>query len=117
MQYVFGAHREGCVMLTKIENPEVRTVGEFSVQYADKWFRYVIVELGEDWVYKPNAEREAVVIYIADTEEELLTIPKDERNYNGFFSGGDKCGVNINPDPGVHIGGLEIEWSVSLYKP
>ena len=101
-------------MLTKIENPEVKTVGEFCEQYAEKWFRYVIVELDEDWMYKPNVEREAVVIYIADTEEELLKIPRDERSYNGFYSGGDRWGANINPDPGVHIGGLEIEWSVSL---
>ena len=100
-------------MLTKIENPEVRTVSEFREEYADKWFRYVIVELDEDWMYKTNAEIKAVVIYIADTEKELLAISQEEWTYDGFYSGGDKWGVNVNPDPGIQIGGYEIEWAVN----
>ena len=54
----------------------------------------------------------SAVIYVADTEKELLAISQEEWTYSGFHSGGDKWGVNVNPDPGIHIGGYEIEWPI-----
>ena len=103
-------------MLTKIENPEVRTVGELRNLYADNWFAYVLIGEEKEWLFKPNATRKAVVLYIADSREELSLIPRDDLVYMGFISGGDEWGVNVNPEPGIQIGGYEIEWSVNLHR-
>ena len=97
-------------MLTKIENPEIKMVREFRKQYADKWFRYLIVENDEDCLDKPPDEELSVVIYIADTEKELLTLNNADLSYGEYKNWGDYWGIDVNPEPGIQIGGLEVEW-------
>ena len=97
-------------MLTKIENSEVKMVKEFCKQYADKWFRYVTVEDDEDCLNKYPDDELSVVIYIADSREELLTLNMDESRYGKYKNWGDYWGIDVNPEPGIQIGGLEVEY-------
>ena len=103
-------------MLKRIENPEVGTVAELRNLYADNWFSYVLIGEEDEWLYKPNADREAVALYTADTREELMQIPRDDLTYMGFVSGGDEWGVDVNPEPEIQIGGCEIEWSIDFHR-
>ena len=97
-------------MLKKIETKEIKTIGELRQIYSDYWFRYIIVEKDEDWLHKPLEEVKAIVIYLADNRDEFLFVPQDEIDTTSFYSGGNDWGVNVNPEPGIQIGGIEIAW-------
>ena len=93
-------------MLRRVENEPVMTVREMSEYYPDNWFRFVILD--EASIDYPVEEALARVIFLADTEEELLRIPSEHRYEPGYPSGGDYWGVRVDPEPGIQIGGVEV---------
>jgi len=95
-------------MLRKIENGDVMTVEQLRQHYADNWFRYVIVTDAPRG--RPTYEAMARVIFLADSKDELLSIPRDQRYEPNHQSGGNDWGWNINPEQGIQIGGIEVEW-------
>jgi len=95
-------------MLRKIENGDVMTVEQLRQHYADNWFRYVIVTDAPRG--RPTYEAMARVIFLADSKDELLSIPRDQRYEVNYQSGGNDWGLNVNPEPGIQIGGIEVEW-------
>lgn len=97
-------------MLTKIENSEILTVKEFKEKYANDWFWYVNIGPEENWTYLQYKDRQVKVLFLADSKKELVNIPVKERMPNEYSGGGVEWGINVNPEPGLSIGGLEVEW-------
>jgi hypothetical protein len=95
-------------MLRKIENDDVMTVAQLRQHYSNNWFRYVIVADAPRG--RPTYEAMARVIFLADTKDELLSIPRDQRYEQSCQSGGNDWGRNVNPEPEIQIGGMEVEW-------
>jgi len=95
-------------MLQKVENQPIMTVDELKTHYPDNWYRFSIVEGNayED----PTVVELARVIYLADNEDELLDIPRDELVVPGSPGGGTDWGCNVNPEPGIQIGGMEFAY-------
>jgi len=95
-------------MLRKAFDEPVMTIAELREHYADNWFRYSIIEDAPPGCPEYNAK--ARVIFFADSNEELLSIPTEQRYAPGYPSGGDAWGKRVNPEPGVQIGGVEVAW-------
>jgi len=95
-------------MLRKIENGDIMTVAQLRQHYADNWFRYVIITDAPRG--RPDYEAMARVIFLADTEDELDSIPYEQQYEPNYQSGGLYWGENITPHPEIQIGGLEVEW-------
>jgi len=93
-------------MLRKIENGPVMSVRELREHYPDNWFCYLIIK---DAPFG-HSVREAMgrVIFLADTRDELLNIPMEQRYEPNYPNGGDYWGVRVNPEPGIQIGGVEV---------
>ena len=91
-------------MLRKVENQPVMTVEELKTHYPDNWYRYSVVEGN---AYEDPTVVELVrVIFLADSREELFEIPEEELYEPGSPGGGDSWGCNVNPEPGIQIGGI-----------
>ena len=88
-------------MVEAISSQEEKRVSEFRTKYADKWFRYMVIGSEDD---NPISR----VIHIADSKKELLTASKEEFLTAGFTEFGIDWGVNVNPEPGIQIGGTCI---------
>ena len=94
------------LMLRKVENQPVMTVDELKTHYPDNWYRYSVVE-GNAYE-NPNDIELVRVIYLADSEDELLDIPLNELVVPGSPGGGTSWGENVDPEPGIQIGGMEF---------
>ena len=95
-------------MLKKINNGEIMTVEQLRQCYANNWFRYVIITDAPRG--RPDYEAMARVIFLADTEDELDSIPYEQQYEPNHQSGGLYWCANIPPQPETQIGGLEVEW-------
>ena len=74
-------------MVTEITSKEVMTLREIKEKYADKWFRYVIVD---DTYDEDPEDRMCYVVLTADTEDELYKHPYPDKNkLRGGISTGD----------------------------
>jgi len=79
-------------MLQKLDDPEKTTVGDIHEKYPDNWFRYGVMENGD--VY---------AVYIADSQEELLTVTETQMEADGFFDWGDIYPRGLNTARQVEI--------------
>ena len=95
-------------MLKKLENQPVLTIAELRMIHADKWFRYVIIE--DAPIGRPNWEKKVRLLFVANTEEEIRSVPEEMRYEPDYHDEGIYWGVNVNPEPGYQIGGIEVEW-------
>ena len=89
-------------MLQKLENQQKTTVSEIRERYPDNWFKYGLKE--DSSVY---------ALYIADTQDELLTVSEDELIADGYINWGNISPKRFDPQYPIEIGGIEIEdiWS------
>ena len=94
------------IMLRKVENQPIMTVNELKTYYPDNWYSYYVVE-GNTWE-DPNVIELVRVNYLADSEDELFDVPKDEMYVPGSPGGGTDWGCNVDPEPGIQIGGMEF---------
>ena len=96
-------------MLRKIDDGSVMTFSELREYYPDSWFCYLIVE---DLPFGYPLNKAAVrAIFLADTRDELMNIPMEQRYEPNYPNGGDYWGIRVNPEPGVQIGGVEVAWT------
>ena len=96
-------------MLNKLENQPVITMEEAQeVVHTDKWFWYVIVD--EAPRGQPSWKKKIRVLFTADTEDEIRSVPRELRFEPDFQNGGLFWGSKVNPEPGYQIGGIEVEW-------
>ncbi|MCL2016386.1 MAG: hypothetical protein FWG68_09100 [Defluviitaleaceae bacterium] len=88
-------------MIKKTNNNEVLTKGTAKEQYEKLYFSYLEVERN---VQHPPSSK-IIVMYTADTKEELYASPYEDENGNSlYFSEGHGVG-----DPNVlHLGGVYI---------
>ena len=101
-------------MLRRVENEPVMTVREMGEYYPDNWFRFVILD--EASIDYPVEEALARVIFLADTEEELLRIPSEQRYEPGYPSGGDYWGVRVDPEPGIQMFSATLRFAASSHR-
>ena len=95
-------------MLRKVENQPIMTVRELKSYYPNNWYHYSVVE-GNGWE-DPNVIELVQVTHLANSREELLGISEDELFLPGSPGGGSSWGRNINPEPGIQIGGMEFAY-------
>jgi len=100
--------KEVISMLRKVENQPIMTAKELKSYYPNNWYRYSVVE-GNGWE-NPHVIELVQVTHLADSREELLDIPEDEKILPGSPGGGYSWGRNINPEPGIQIGGMEFAY-------
>ena len=104
-----------CVdMLRKVENQPVMTIDELKVYYSDNWFHFVVVDenVNED----SHIVEQARVTYLADSEDEIYNIPQNDLYEPECIGYGTTWGINVNPEPGIQVGGIDIEvaWPQSV---
>ena len=84
-------------MLKKLENQPKSTVMAIREAFPENWFRYAIDKNG--------AVR---VIYIADTQDELLTLSEQEMLESGYINWGDVYPEKQGPTEPLEIGGVDF---------
>ena len=63
-----------------------------------------------------NDEELARVTYIADSEDEIYSIDQNNLYEPECIGYGTTWGINVNPEPGIQIGGIDVEvaWPQSI---
>ena len=86
-------------MLQKITNVQRSTVNEIREEYPDSWFRY-----------GRKKDNSIHLVYIADTLDELLTVPEKEMKSDGFVDWGEVYPKRLMRN-NLEIGGITSVWS------
>ena len=97
-------------MLKKLENQPVITLEEAQeVAHPNKWLWYVIVERVPRG--QPSWEQKVRVLFIADTEDEIRSVPREQLDTPQYSSAGIYWGSKVDPEQGFQVGeGIEVDW-------
>jgi hypothetical protein len=97
-------------MLEKLENQPIITLEEARhVVHTNKWFWYVVIERTPRG--RPDWEEKVRVLFIADTENEIRSVPNEQFDKIGYPGAGLYWGSKVDPEQGCKIAeDIEVDW-------
>jgi len=97
-------------MLEKLENQPVITLEEARhVVHANKWFWYVIIERVPRG--QSSWEQKVRVLFVADTEDEIRSVPREQLDTPQYSSAGLYWGSKVDPEQGCWVcEDIEADW-------